>query len=329
MACRNAGFSPNSKAILNIQAAILVLLLFVVITFNITAIFITVKTLQKCLISKMFGSSYVGNIMAACSLFGGDLYTLFKWDALYDCTATWDKHFFLYLGLTVNMTVLAVNTYLRTSNIKSTSRRHSSCSRGFWSLKMPIMLWIFSSIVALGSVFLEMSFENNFTEVSLVLVTPFFITVLVLNVQLSHFLRKQKKHTANLSAQPTSSYANIHSAENVVCRIVRFQVSAYIVWILVVSFIKNFESERRIYAMFIWSSRVSFVLSFCCECVVLIVTHWVKSKKCLMKVFNCSTKRKRKRSLETTELKVGQLSSTVGIELTDLSTVSTAQTSPS
>ena len=325
MICKQDGFVTFPKSILDLQTGILVLFLFTVITFNIVAIYITIKTLRKCVISKLFGCSYLGNIMAACSLFGGDLYTLFKWGALYDCTATLDKHFFLYLGITVNMTVLAVNTYLRTSNVRSISRRQLSCGPDFWSFKMPAMLWVFSTAAALGGIFLEMSLKSNFTEVTLGLVTPFFISVLVLNIQLTLFLRKQKNHAANLSAQPTTSYANIHSAENVVCRIVRFQVSSYIAWIVVISLIKSFKREQSFYVIFIWISRISYLLSFCCECFVLIVTRWVKCRKCLIDALDCSTtnKRKREQSLELNEANIEngiRSPSTVNLELTELST---------
>ena len=330
MICGQDGYTKHPKAILDVQTGILVLFLFTVITFNMVAIYITVKTLRKCVISKLFGSSYLGNIMAACSLFGGDLYTLFKWGALYNCTATLDKHFFLYLGITINMTVLAVNTYLRTSNIRSISRRQLSRGPNFWSLKMPAMLWGFSIISALGGIFLEMSLESNFTEVTLGLVTPFFVTVLVLNIQLSLFLHKQKKHAASLSAQPTTSYANIHSAENVVCRIVKFQVSSYIVWIVVISLIKSFKRERSFYVIFIWLSRVSYLLSFCCECFVMIVTRWVKCRKCLVAALDCSTigKKKRDQSLELNELSQSgiQEPSTANLELTELSTETNSHT---
>lgn len=306
----------DTKTILHIQYALLVLFLLTVTLLNAVAIYITVKLFKKCLISRLFGSSYLGNIMAACSLFGGDMGSLFSWGILFDCTKAADRHFFLYLGISVNMTVLSMNTYLRTSNIKSVSR-NTTCNRSLWAIKMPLVVWVSSIVWALGGVYLEISLQINFTEVTLGVLTPFFIGVIVLNIQLSIFLHKQKKRAASLSEQPTSSYANIHSAENVVRRVVWFQVCSYLTWIVVVSLIKNLESEQSFYAISVWMSRGSFLLSFCCECITLVTTRWIKCRKCLV---SCFTEKKSKRrrdhsSFDTTSNATGNL------ELTELATV--------
>jgi len=278
-----------------VQVIFEVFFLAITLIFNLWTIYVTYTTCNKCIISQLFSASYLGNIMAACSLFGGDLYTLSRYHSIHECTDTVDMHYFLFMGLIVNMIILCINTYFRSRNIQSLSPR----SPRDFLVKMVLPIWLGSGILATAVLFIQKGLKGNFTETTLIVLAPFLLILIGLNVHLSNFLHTRQKQQEKLSGTdfntelPRASQNNILKAKSVVKRIIYCQVVYFFIWLFLVVLMNFFQENRDVSLFCLYVARIVYLGVFVCESKVTMVTQREKCKKSLMiflKKFHCLNK---------------------------------------
>ena len=103
------------------------LILTYIIGLNLAVILVTIGSakLRGCLFSMQSVASYVGNIFAASSFIGNDIYYSRR-GILPICQKGVDHYAFLYLGLSINMVVLGLNTWYRFKGVYPFVRERAS-----------------------------------------------------------------------------------------------------------------------------------------------------------------------------------------------------------
>ena len=110
----------STSAYIAIETCILVLMLVYIISLNVTGIVVTIGSaqLRGCLFSMQLAASYMGNMVAATSLIGNDIYFSQR-GVIPLCQHGIDKFVLLYFGISLNLIILIMNTHYRYQRISS------------------------------------------------------------------------------------------------------------------------------------------------------------------------------------------------------------------
>jgi len=295
MNCTALDFTTTSTY-RHIQIGVLVFLLFGVIANNLLAIYATLMSLStsKCLLSKLFIISFLSNIMAACSLFGGSL--LANGKMIRGCNGgTLDHYFFFYFGTNNNILVLFLNTYLRRKAlIASFPEENTLISRLKFILTYNLPFFLTSVILAVISIIVqdhahpgEMRLEASVTTG-----IPLMIIVISMNVHLSYFLNERKKISEKLNEQ---SFRNLETARRVLISVAKWQSFYVVLWIVIIILMYTIAHNDAINAVILlWITRVVFAFGFVLEAKILVFKDKTlrqflcnKIKKTYSSLFRC------------------------------------------
>ena len=275
-----------------IQITVLTFFLCVVIFNNILAIYAThiSKSTKDCIFAQLYNISYVSNIIAALSLYGGTLFVSdYHGDAFGCRELPLDRYFFLCFGMSNNVLVLLLNTYLRR---KSLMDPFASCDipRNKWKafLKFLVPFFLVSLTLSALNVLFQYQVKGNFyIGLAVGFYIPLMLIVIVLNVHLTYFLNESKKIAENINQQ---SWRNLMKARKMLLMIVKLQTLYIFLWIILVILMHTIGLKEEInFVVLIWLMRVVYGLSFLLEAKILIYRDKLV-KKVILKAFRKVTK---------------------------------------
>lgn len=261
MNCTVRYFSDNASY-RYFQITMLLLMLIVIILLNSLALYFTYHTkyTRECPLSRVLSASFVGNIIAGTSLFAGSLGSANKGEANIGCSQTADRHFFFYLGISVNMCILVMNTYVRYRMIKKFQVPHSNVTI---LIRFILPSWFFSALIAFVAVIIQMYTSDYFQITSLVIMVPMLMFVIICNFRLTRVLVRGRENSRNIN-QPNSE-EKIDRASSTVKRIAYTQAAYLAIWIVIVIVTLKVKHRRLLYIVILWITRVVFFLSFVLE----------------------------------------------------------------
>eukprot|EP00111_Clytia_hemisphaerica_P005089 TCONS_00014644-protein len=275
-----------------IQIVVLTFFLSIVMLNNILAIYATQKSISTkyCIFAQLYNISYISNIMAAFSLYGGSLFiTDYHGDAFGCRQLPLDRYFFLCFGMSNNVLVLLLNTYLRR---KSLMDPLASCDvpRSKWKAVLKFLVPFFLVSLTLSAMNIVFQYEvqmNFYIGVAVGFYVPVMIVVIVLNIHLTYFLNESKKIAENINQQ---SSRNLMKARKILLMIVKLQSFYTFLWIILVILMHTIGVKNEInFVILEWLMRVVYGLSFVLEAKILIRRDKVV-QKVLLKAFRKMSK---------------------------------------
>ena len=273
-----------------VQPIVLSLMLIIILCFNLLACIstYTTKTTCKCEISRILTGSYLGNIMAGFSLFAGDINLNYEGEYMIGCNVARDRHFFFYMGITINLALLTVNTYIRYSFVKSIRVPVSSLRV---LIKFILPAWIVAVLVATVTLIVQLYTGENFLFASLVITIPPLFFIICCNFQLTRVLEKKKRESKKTNHTP--SERNVKRAKHIVERIAYIQTLYLFGWVIVTALISVYEDNQNVFIGALWVLRLMYFLTFNVEANVFIHKMPIVRKnirQALYKVFCCPNK---------------------------------------
>ena len=258
-------------------------ILFIGLLVNIVTVVITVKRGKTCCCStsKLFLSSYAGNICALISLAVNGVYDFEKGVPDIKCQPENERHFLLFLGFTVNMAMLVNSTYNRykgVSNFKNKIVTVDSNKNLFVRYALPA--WIVSAVVATLSVLIRdlVNKFHHFFVCEIISIVPILVCI-ALNIHLKLFLNKMQRN-AKVTSQ-NESLKKIKVAISMlritaICHIVYLVIGAFVFY-----FLNRYSSNRTVFIILDWVSRLLFDLTFTIEAKAFLLKHsWARQEIC-------------------------------------------------
>ena len=233
------------------------------IVLNLTTVVTTIRSTSLCFCStsRLFLSSYLGNMSGLASLGINGVYTSKSGIPNINCRSRLDQHFFLYLGFTVNMFMLVNSTYNRyraISNLKNLSRVESNRNLFLWYV---LPAWIISFSIAILIMFINLN-QSPFIVCGAISIIPITICIII-NLHLKLFLNKMKRN-AELTQQ-TQSLKNISIAISMLRLTAVWHGIYLLTGFLVTLFLKKYSKNATVFITLDWASRILYDLVFTVE----------------------------------------------------------------
>ena len=183
-----------------IQTILLILFLSYLLVINFVIVVVTIGTaeLRGCLFSMQLAASYIGNILGGSSLFGNDLYYTRNGIPPIECQTGEDYYFLLYVGISMNMVVLVLNTTYRYNIISSvtnnTRRNNRVCTREVL-LKTWLPAWFVAISLSVIAVLLQSYILQHQFLISIgICIIPLAFCI-VWNILISRILKHCRKNS--------------------------------------------------------------------------------------------------------------------------------------
>ena len=277
--CTEVEFS-STKSYRTTQIIVLSALWGVIVFKNILAIFVTLKCkgTKDCLFCQLYNVSFMSNIVAASSLYGGTIFVsdYYRGDIRKCQAEPTDRYFFFYFGVYNNLIVLLANTYLRRSSLTkpfSFDKSTDTLLKLFVRYCIPIILA--SSVFSFISIITQhyvLFMENLYMETSLLMfAAPLLVIVIATNFHLTFFLNERKKISEKMNIK--QSWKNIEKARKTLIVIVKLQTIYTTSWIILIILLNTIGQKSEISSIvLVWSMRLVFGLSFLLESKILILS---------------------------------------------------------
>ena len=258
------------------QTIVLTVFLCIVILNNVLAIYATLKakSTQKCLFCQLYNVSYLSNIIAALSLYGGGtiLVSGSYSDVRHCQVIPKDRYFFFYFGVYNNIFVLLANTIFRRKSlttpygcILTTDTLRKLLIRYCIPILLTSSVLSFISIItqhyAMGSLYMETSL--------LTYSAPLLIAVIATNIHLTFYLNEKKKISEKMNSE--QSWKNIEKARKMLLIITKLQTIYCMLWVTLIILLNTVGQRNEINSIvLVWLLRLVFGLSFVLEAKILI-----------------------------------------------------------
>ena len=283
----------DSDYIIFQNIAYLVMLL-VGLLVNIVTIIVTIKTDKShcCATSKLFLSSYVGNICSMTSLAVNGVYKNDEGVPNMMNQPEIDRHFFLFMGLTVNMTMLVNSTYNRYQGISNFKNKiNSSDSNKNLFVRYTLPAWIVSAVVAISAVLFRYFYNktHHFLVCEIICIIP-ILACIGLNILLKLFLIKMQKNA--VATQQNLSLKNIAVAISMLRIITLCHIIYLIAGGLVFYFLEKYKENGDVFIALDWIIRILFYLTFTLEATIFLIKHSL-ARRLLLQLFKRPSQRKR------------------------------------
>ncbi|XP_047131887.1 uncharacterized protein LOC124810930 isoform X1 [Hydra vulgaris] len=261
---------------IKVQNAVMITMVVIGIIFNLFTIAVTLKNREACHCStaRLFLSSYVGNVCGLISMALSGVYDLKKGIPNMSCQHATDYHFLLYIGFTVNMTILVNSTYDRYQGVSNTKKnivRIESSKKLFFRYALPS--WIFSALISLLFTVLMrfkiLYFDRNIV-CAIIGITP-MLACIGLNIHLKFFLIKMMKN-----AQVTKKNDSLKNI-SVAISMLRLTTVCHCIYLVagfvVLYFQRKYANNTIVYLILEWISRMLYDLMFTIEAKAFFIKH--------------------------------------------------------
>ena len=252
-----------------IQSIILGLFLTYIILLNVVVVATIFGTteLRACWFNIQLSASYIGSIFGGISLVGNDLYYLHHGDPPMRCRPGIDSHFFLYLGTTMTIITVLLNTHFRYNRIVS-MKHHRDLSRTSTDAKNVILkfllpYWLLSLFIStIASLLQSYVMDFKFLISVGICFVPITITI-VWNILLSRLLDRSRNNPVIF--QHPESIEVIEAATF----IINYTIATHIVFLTFGSIatlaITFHHTNMHFVSRMIWLLRVAYLALFTIE----------------------------------------------------------------
>lgn len=267
------------------QTAILSLCVIVIATLNIFALFMTVVSNRKastsCPITRLFISSYIGNILGGVSLLVNEIVYTEHGIPQRGCQENYNNFFFFYFGLAINMVVVVLNTYVRYRKITSLERTPALYTHKYIILWYGVPTWLFSLSIAVLYTLLQIKHRLRQFNLCLSISGPSLIVAIVWNVLLNKFLQKSKRNARTVGQK--SSEAKVTKAQS----FIQMTIAAHFVFLVIgtiaVTVSTNIDTHTKtgsvVFVVCTWIIRLMYITMFSVEAQVYFLKHPFKKRE--------------------------------------------------
>lgn len=248
-----------------IQTCVLVLFLLFIIFMNLMTLVGTATCDIECQIRRVFMSSYIGNILGGISLLGNDIVAWKMNISSLTCMDGFDRYILLYLGVSANMIVLVMNTYVRYQRLKI---MRVNSQRGFPShkqilLQYTIPAWLGAIGISIAAFFVQKYYGySRFLICVAISVIPLTGSI-ICNILLTRYLGLAQKMTEN--AQRSASEKGFNKAQFLVKATVTAHAIYLIIGIIVTVIDNLYKDDQYVHIITIWILRLIFTTMFTIE----------------------------------------------------------------
>ena len=264
--CANLTAMHQSQSHSTIDMALLTIILAYTLCLNLAVVIVTIWSaeLRGCLFSMQLAATYVGNILGGISLIGNDIHSS-SFDILPICQKGVDYYSILYLGLSMNMVILLLNTRYRYVGISNINRM--STLRGVQTSRIVFKVWIptgiISSILCAAATLIQIYIIDYQFLVSVGLCAPPLICSIIWNALLSQKLKIGRQNSKFLNREESLKVLDRASF------IVKATILAHTVFLLIciiaaVCTLIFYENEGLVVTLS-WLLRLMYLLLFTVE----------------------------------------------------------------
>lgn len=245
-----------------IQTVFLSCVLLFVVVINGLAIAVTVYINTSCPISRVFLSSYVGNLLGGVSLIINELIYTKKGVPKVGCQQSFDEFYFFYLGVTINMVTVVGNTYMRYQGLRSLARKPTHTKKAVF-LKCTMPSWILSACIAAVLTVIQHKLNSHQFYTSLIVSVPALAVSIIWNIQLNRFLKKSRGN-AEVTGQK-SSRVKINNSQSMVLATIAAHTAFIAIGLLSTVVMKSRAIDALTVLICTWVLRLVYITMFSIE----------------------------------------------------------------
>ena len=222
--------------------------------------------LRGCLFSMQLAVSYIGNILAGSSLFGNDLYYSRNGIPPIECQTGEDYYFLVYVGISMNMVVLVLNTTYRyniISSVTNNTRRDNTVHTKDVLLKTWMPAWFAAiSVAVIAELFQTYVIHHQFLISIGICIIPLTFSI-VWNFFMNRILKHNRKHTKY--AQRPKSLQILNRATFIINVIIVTNLVILIAGTTASVAILFFYKKQSVVVGLMWLLRVLYLVLFTVE----------------------------------------------------------------